>query len=111
MGEKTLKNFCSSLYDVKLKEHYEDYQTHMSKPVAWNTCPYPAGSNEVTNYAISDQSILPAYLPGNEKWKVEMRFLRKDVILGGYNIYAILRDEKSILGWVNKVTKVIIFYF
>lgn len=99
MGEKALLKFCSSLYQDNIKTIYEDYQAHTSNPVAWDTCPFPAGSNEVFNYALNNpEDVMPPYVPGGEKWKAEFRFSREGEILGGYNIYGIVRNEKSILG-------------
>lgn len=99
IGDKTIENFCAAFYKENLREVVEDYQAHTSNPVAWRTCPYPAGSSEVTNYLVKDTaSLFPPYIPGGEKWKVVFMFSRKGVELGGYNIYGILRNNASLLG-------------
>lgn len=99
MFEKDFDHMCSAMYLDAFQLPFENYQAHNKNPVAWKTCPFPAGSNEVFNYlAIDTESLLPPYIPGGEKWKVEMRFLRNGTDLGGYNIYMILRNEKSLLG-------------
>jgi hypothetical protein len=97
--DKRLNNFCESLYHDLYRGYFEDYQAHTVNPVEWNTCPYPAGENEVKNFLIEDNgNILPPYIPGSEKWKAELRFLKNGEVLGGYNIYAIIRSETSLLG-------------
>lgn len=98
MIEKTFGNFCHSLYMQTSKIFFESYQGHTTNPVAWNTCPYPAGQNEVKNFMVDDGFfMLPEYIPGSEKWKVVIRFSRHGEVLGGYNIYVTLRNEHSLL--------------
>lgn len=98
MMEKSFTNFCRSLYMETSKTFFENYQAHTIKPVAWKTCPYPAGQNEVKNFHVSDGLfMIPPYLPGSEKWKVELKLTRGEEVLGGYNLYAILRSEHSLL--------------
>jgi hypothetical protein len=100
--DKTLNHFCSTYYIDLYKPYFEDYQSHTTHPVAWKTCPYPAGSNEVRNFMVEDDGkLLPPYIPGNEKWKAEIRFLRNGTALGGFNIYASIRSEESILNSVS----------
>lgn len=96
--EKSEINFCKTFYQDYVREYYEDYQAHSTNPTPWNTCPYPAGSNEIVNYAINDDSLLPPYLPGSEKWKVEMMLKKNGEDFGGYNIYVTLRTEQTLLG-------------
>lgn len=98
MVDKKVTNFCTSLYVEPSKPIFENYQSHTTNPVAWKTCPYPAGSNEVKDFYVEDSELLlPPYIPGGEKWKIEMRFSRKGEVLGGYNLYASLRSEESLL--------------
>jgi hypothetical protein len=96
--DKTVYTICDSLYVDIHKDYFEKYQAHLSNPVAWKTCPYPAGSSEVNNLVADDfGNLLPPYIPGGEKWKFEVRFIRDGVALGGYNLYGIIRTEKSLL--------------
>lgn len=98
MIEKDLEHVCDTLYLDVHKSFFERYQGHLKNPVPWKTCPYPAGPNEVTNFLVEDTgNLLPPYVPGNEKWKVEARFLRDGKVLGGYNIYAILRNMNTLI--------------
>lgn len=97
--DKTMQNLCKAFYQDNLRGVVEDYQAHTTNPVAWKTCPYPAGSSEVKNYLVKDAgSMLPPYIPGGEKWKVAFMFSRNGVELGGYNVYGILRNNASLLG-------------
>lgn len=98
MWDYSFKDGCASFYQPAYKSTFEDYQSHTTHPVAYNTCPYPAGTNEVKNYFVRDvQNLLPPYVPGNERWKVEVRVLRKGEVLGGWNFYGMLRNEKSLM--------------
>ena len=98
MIEKSFANFCEALYMDASKSFFEDYQAHTINPVAWKTCPYPAGQNEVKNFYADDRVIvLPPYIPGSEKWKIELRFMREAEVLGGYNIFVSLRTEHTLL--------------
>lgn len=99
MVEKLFKHFCKSLYKIEYKNFYEDYQSQTSNPVAYNTCPYPAGSSEVKNYHFNDNRlILPPRIPGREKWRVGCRILKGQEELGGYNIYLTVISNSSLLG-------------
>lgn len=103
IGDKNIKNFCSTVYMDNHQELFEDYQSHTSNPVPWKTCPYPKGSNEVKNFLLKNSaSLLPPYIPGGEKWKIEVRFFRGEAELGGYNIYGLLRSNASLLGWTKE---------
>lgn len=97
--EKTMEKLCESTYDETYREYYETYQKSLKYPVAWKTCPFPTGPNEIINYYLEDVgSLLPAYLPGGEKWKVEMRISKDGEVLGGWDAFILLRSEKSLLG-------------
>lgn len=54
--------------------------------------------NEVHNFNVEDNGTLPPYIPGGEKWRADVRFIQDGVELGGYNLYAIIRSEKKLLG-------------
>jgi hypothetical protein len=98
MIEKHFDHFCDILYVEQHKSFFERYQNHTKYPVAWKTCPYPEGENEVFNFLVEDTgNLLPPYVPGNEKWKAEARFFREGKVLGGYNIYGILRTMSTLV--------------
>lgn len=98
LAEKSIDNICKNLYNETLLEQFEHFQASQKTPVPWKTCPYPTGPNEIINYYTDAGSMLPAYIPGGEKWKLEIRFSKDGEVLGGYNIYALVRNEKSLLG-------------
>jgi len=98
---KNLGKFCEALYQKDFAQtNFADFHAHCKLKVPFETCPYPKGKNEVTNFMVADiGNVLPPYVPGGEKWKIEVRFYKtNDELLGGYNVYAILRSEQSLLG-------------
>lgn len=98
MGEKTLGELCINLYNETYREQFEDFQTYQEHPVPWLSCPWPTGDNEIHNYMVKDYgSLLPPYIPGGEKWRIELRISKDNVTLGGYNGYGMLRSEQSLL--------------
>jgi hypothetical protein len=98
MFEKDLGPFCDALYQEPYKAQYERFVSHTISKVPWKTCPYPAGPEEITNYMMDDVGdLLPPYIPGGEKWKAEARFYEKEIELGGYNLFAIIRNDESLL--------------
>lgn len=98
MGDKKIDRYCESMYRNEFKSGYEKFQASTTNPTPWKACPFPPGKNEVKNYLLEDSSLLPAYIPGGEKWKVEVRFLQNDIELGGYDVYAIIRSDEKLLG-------------
>jgi hypothetical protein len=98
MGDANLNNLCTLVYNENVREYFEDFQRHQKYPVEWKTCPYSTGPNEIKNYMIKDYAdLLPPYVPWNEKWKVEIRFIDGEELLGGFNIYAILRNHNTLM--------------
>lgn len=97
MGEKKLDKFCDTLYTDTFKEPFNDFYVASTAKIPFGTCPFPAGDNELTNLMFSDNGFLPPYIPGGEKWKIDIGFRQKGVVLGGVNIYAILRNERTLL--------------
>ena len=87
MFSKHFDHVCDSLYVPTFKTYFENYQAHMTAPVPWNECPYPAGKNQITNYVLTDpDALLPPYVPGGENWKIEIKLFRDEVLLGGWNV-------------------------
>lgn len=96
--EKGVNELCTAMYDEKNRIYFEKLQERKKYPVPWLTCPYPAGPNEISNLLLEDYgSVLPPHVPGGEKWKMEVNFIKNDVVIGGFNIYCTLRSEKSLL--------------
>lgn len=98
IADKRIAINCEQLYNESYREHYEDFNKFLKYPIPWKTCPMPNHTNEIKNYFLQDYcDILPPYVPGSEKWKIEARLFKDGVELGGYNWYGILRNERSIL--------------
>ena len=95
--EKQLNQFCTTVYIDAFKEPHLSFYDASSFKVPFDTCPFPAGKNEVTNLMVDENGMFPPYIPGGEKWRVDVRFLREEIVLGGYNVYALLRNEQSLL--------------
>ena len=97
--EKFIPNYCECVYVEEFKEYYESFQAALTLPQLWKACPYLAGKNEVHNFYASDNGFLPPYIPGgSEKWRLDVRFFKGDVVLGGYNLYVLVRNQESLLG-------------
>lgn len=97
IGDKQIDHVCTFGYNETFREYFEDFQKFHAHPIAWKTCPFPAGPNEIKKYLIKDYEFMPAYIPGNEKWKIEIRALKDGEVLGGFNIYALLRNQASLM--------------
>lgn len=98
MGEKDLGKCCEALYQDAFETTFNDVFEHARVKVPWKTCPYPKGENELKNYLLKNiQDLLPPYLPGGEKWQIQLRLYKGGEVLGGYNIFALLRNEQSLL--------------
>lgn len=95
--DRKLEKFCQTLYVDTFKGQYARFYEASTVKIPFGTCPYPAGDNEMINMMITDEGQLPAYIPGSEKWRVDIRFLKKEEILGGYNVYGLIRSEQSLM--------------
>jgi hypothetical protein len=98
MFERSFNNLCTIGYNDTYRDNFEFFQSHQKIEVPWKTCPYPTGPNELKNYLAKDYAeFLPEYMPGSEKWKISLQFLENEEAVGGFNIYAILRNQKSLM--------------
>jgi hypothetical protein len=96
--DKTINNLCTLMYNETFREYFDDFQRHQKYPVESKTCPYPTGPNEIKNFMFQDYgNLLPPYVPGNEKWKLEIRYIYGEEILGSFNFYGLLRNQKSLM--------------
>lgn len=103
MFEKDVGKYCEAMYKDQFEEVFNYVQGHFKKVISWKTCPYPKGVNEVINLNIDDQQhYLPPYIPGSEKWQIQLRVYKDEVELGGYNVFAIVRTEKSLINGGKK---------
>lgn len=63
IAEKRVDKLCEVLYeDNKYEEIFNEFQTSSDKPVPFKTCPYPAGTYEMTKLFVEDKGRLPAYV-------------------------------------------------
>lgn len=97
IAEKKLDNFCKSIYIDAVKSEYEKYYEASVPSIPFGTCPYPAGDYVITNLLLNDIGILPPYIPGGEKWRLDFRYYQGEQMVGGYDVYALVRNEKSIM--------------
>lgn len=97
MLDKRFDKFCKSLYVEVIKGPYAKFYDSSTIKLPFGTCPYPEGKNEITNLIFDDEGMLPPYIPGGEKWRVDLRFVNKEEVFGGYNVYAMIRNEQSLL--------------
>lgn len=96
MFEKDLGKFCDLLYQDVSRSTVESVFNHLTDKIPWKTCPFPKGQHDIINFLL-EGSLLPPYIPGNEKWKVELQYLLNGETIGGFNIYALLRSTQSLL--------------
>lgn len=94
---KRLDKFCLTMWNEAYKSYYDKFNDALSVRVPWATCPYPKVNNTLTNLIISNEGALPPYVPGGEQWRINVRYIKAEEILGGYNLYMLLRSEQSIL--------------
>ena len=97
-AEKFIPKYCETLYIEEFKEYYESFQSSLTYPQPWKACPYLPGKNEVNNFVAYDKGVFPPYIPGGEKWRIDVRFKKGDEVLGGYNVYILVRNDESLLG-------------
>ena len=95
--EKKLDHFCKSLYVDAYRSDYEKFNDASSDKVPFGTCPYPIVNNTITNFLVSKSGLLPPYIPGGEKWRINVRYLRTEEVLGGYNLYLLVRNDQSVM--------------
>lgn len=104
MFEKDLGGYCEAMYKDAFEDLFNDIHKSIKKKVAWKTCPYPKGEVEIINLGVPpfNQDLLPPYLPGSEKWQGQLRFYQNGIELGGYNVYLIVRTEKTLFNGGKK---------
>lgn len=97
--EKDFGTFCTTLYGSETwHKNFDEFHKHSKLEVPWETCPYPTGKNELKDYVLEDETnLLPEYVPGNEKWQIDIGFAKAGDILGGVRLFVILRNQKSLM--------------
>jgi surfactin synthase thioesterase subunit len=95
--EKDLGSVCDFLYSEGHRHIYEDFMSHTEPSVPFKTCPYPQTQHNVKNYLLKGvNEMIPPYVPGSEKWKVEAEIRLNGKILGGAVFYATLINSDNI---------------
>jgi hypothetical protein len=96
--ERRVDELCKTGYNETFKPYFEDFQAVQTPPVPWKACPYPKGVYEMKNYHIEDYGgLIPPYVPGGEKWQMQVRYILDSEFIGGFNAFLTLRSEKSLL--------------
>lgn len=98
MGDKFMdQGICKSLYVDAFKSEYDKFYAASSVKIPYGTCPFPAVNNTVTNLMFSDSGLMPPYIPGGEKWRIDLKYFKNRELLGGYNIFGLVRNDQSLL--------------
>lgn len=65
--------------------------------MAYGTCPIPAQVIQINDYTPSDSGdIIPSYMPGNERWRLDTWIMKDNEKISGVRLYAILRDQQKL---------------
>ena len=97
MADKKIPKICTTLYTEQFERSYALFYEASSVKTPFGTCPFPAGINEITDLMFIDNGMIPPYIPGSEKWRGDIRFIKKGEVLGGYNLYVMLRSKNSLM--------------
>ncbi|CAO1349063.1 unnamed protein product [Diamesa tonsa] len=98
MGEKLIdQGLCKALYVDAFKSEYMKFHDASSVQVPYGTCPFPAMNNTLTNLMFSDNGLTPPYIPGGEKWRIDLKYFIDKEVVGGYHIYGLVRNQNSLL--------------
>lgn len=93
----TLGPACDVIYGKSLEEEFRRAFAHTNISVPFGTCPIPAQWIGVKDYLLKDLGdYLPPYVPGNERWKITVRFLKEENVESIICFYLILRDEQKL---------------
>jgi hypothetical protein len=96
--EGSMNEICKNGYNETFRPYFDNLQSAQTPKVAWKTCPYPANKYELKNFRFEDYgSLLPPYLPGSERWQLQIRYAREGEVYGGFNMYVTMRNKQSLL--------------
>lgn len=96
MFNRRVDKICESLYNDVMAEHHKDFLRHITNPWKFGDCPIPTGQYDLVNFVVED-TFIPPYMPGHERWLVEMKVYEGEELMGGYMVYLILRNEQSLI--------------
>lgn len=74
--------------------------------VVENMCPFPPHTAIVKDYSPNGlNEFLPEYIPGNERWKIQGIIKKNGEVVGGYILYLLLRNERSMFNNISSGKK------
>lgn len=94
---RPLGGLCDRLYDEAFSEVTKNFWGHINSSVPFGTCPLPADYLFLKDWSPSDLGeYLPPYIPGEERWKVNVWYTKNEKVIGGFTTYAIIRDDQKL---------------
>ena len=89
--------FCDFIYEKSLEDEVKSAIIKSNSTTLYGTCPLPAQVIMVNDYTPMDAGdLIPAYMPGNERWKLDIWVSKDNEKVSGFRLYAILRDEQKL---------------
>lgn len=93
---KNFGPFCDLIWQETVRDEINRYRQHMNLTIEDNQCPFPPLITTLQDYTPKDfGEYLPEYIPGNERWKMKVMFMKNKKIAGSYDVYIILRSKES----------------
>ena len=88
---------CDCTYEKSSEKSVKSALAKSNSTTPYGTCPIPPQVVNVMDYAPVDEgNFLPEYIPGNERWRVDVWLSKDDVKVTGMRIYAIIRDNQKL---------------
>lgn len=89
--------FCDFLYEKSVEKTVKSAFASTNTTMPYGTCPFQRQVIQFNDYAFVDEAdFLPPYLPGNERWKLDLFVSKDDVKVTGFRLYAIVRDNQKL---------------
>jgi hypothetical protein len=98
MFNRELGGFCEIIWQDSLKEEAENFLKQSNLTFKHGDCPIQPTVFTLNNYSPDNLGdYLPAYVPGNERWKLTVFTEENGKRTTELDFYTILSDEKSIM--------------
>lgn len=95
---RTLGRACDLVYESHVEAEVKRFLAHTNLTISYGACPVEPQGINITNYYIDGAGdYLPPYVPGNERWKVNVWVTKNDEIVSGITGYGILRDMQKLI--------------
>lgn len=95
---RTVGPTCDVLYEESLKKTVSYFFSKTNMTITHGVCPIEAQVIEINNWTPDDLGdYLPPYVPGNERWRLDVYLSKNGEVLGGNTYYAILRDAQKLI--------------